>query len=80
MQSFLEGMLQLGTVRELLGNGHGAGKLFILGQHVSDSCNLPMFATTFSLLLGMVLNLHPTRSIFFYRKYFLIYFPFLCYY
>jgi len=59
MQSFLEGILQLGTVRELLGDGQGAGELFILGIQVSDSCNLPMFATTFSLLLGLVLKFTP---------------------
>lgn len=55
MEGYLEGILHIGIVYEVIGDRDQTLHYFKMGRKLSYSLHLPMFATTFSLLLGMVI-------------------------
>ncbi|KAA3480154.1 separase-like [Gossypium australe] len=53
LQCYLESILQVGCINEMIGNGVEAESFLLWGKSISCSQNLPLFEATFSSILGM---------------------------
>ncbi|XP_070034034.1 separase isoform X2 [Nicotiana tomentosiformis] len=52
LQCYLESILQVGTVHEMLGNGTEAKALLVWGKNISCNQSLPLFIISFCCMLG----------------------------
>ncbi|XP_040943419.1 separase isoform X2 [Gossypium hirsutum] len=52
LQCYLESILQVGCINEMIGNGVEAESFLLWGKSISCSQNLPLFEATFSSILG----------------------------
>nr|KJB11859.1 hypothetical protein B456_002G207900 [Gossypium raimondii] len=52
LQCYIESILQVGCINEMIGNGVEAESFLLWGKSISCSQNLPLFEATFSSILG----------------------------
>ncbi|XP_071705360.1 separase-like [Rutidosis leptorrhynchoides] len=52
LRCYLESILQVGTIQEMVGNGHEAEALLLWGKNISCIQHLPIFLVSFSTTLG----------------------------
>ncbi|KAL8258352.1 hypothetical protein R6Q59_030393 [Mikania micrantha] len=52
LRCYLESILQVGTIQEIVGNGSEAETLLLWGKNISSFQGLPIFSVSFSTVLG----------------------------
>ncbi|KAL8258316.1 hypothetical protein R6Q59_030357 [Mikania micrantha] len=52
LRRYLESILQVGTIQEIVGNGSEAETLLLWGKNISSFQGLPIFSVSFSTVLG----------------------------